>query len=110
MSTVGKRASKTWGRTRPLPSGAEGGRVVAVVISGLKGPAHWLWLSGSGDCQVALNLAAWDVDELDDLRISLEVPLDTEPAPVAVRDAPSRYPGVVPKWMTSRWLLTALSR
>jgi hypothetical protein len=67
---------------------------------------RWLLLDAAGNAQLALDLPAWDPDQLHELADRLGVPQDVDPTPRRAVELRRKYPGGVhwvaahPYWFT----------
>jgi hypothetical protein len=89
------------------------GRVVKVDVDWGKASARrsrfWLLINAAGRAAVSLNLNAWEDGQLEGLRESLGLPMETvEPAkrPAELRQA---YPGTIPWWGAHPSVATVLA-
>ncbi len=86
----------TFYRARTIVSSPGGGSVVRVDIYNSHQPKLQLWLDADGICRAMLPEVAWDLDELEALRLEASLPIETDPNPMDVQDLAKRYPGSVP--------------
>lgn len=88
-------------------------RVLAVEVAWSKASRRrsrlWVLVNASGRAVVGLNRDAWDEGQLEGLRESLGLPIETVSTPKRPAELRKVYPGIVPWWSAHVSLATVFA-